>query len=156
VPLHPSSEVDEAHAYKNLQTVSNIPGAAIAGSQRASDLHMKTEYLRERHGGRVITMATATPIANSITEAYVMQRYLRPDLFVVAGVEHFDAWAATFAQTVTQIEMAPTGGGNYPWQPASRGFRTCRRRCGCGTCLPTSRPARIAATVPSGSRSIAK
>uniref|UniRef100_UPI003F9C35A0 DEAD/DEAH box helicase family protein n=1 Tax=Mycobacterium sp. TaxID=1785 RepID=UPI003F9C35A0 len=105
--------VDEAHAYKNLQTVSNIPGAAIDGSKRAQDLHLKTMYLRERYGGHVATLATATPIANSITEAHVMQRYLRPDLLADAGVEHFDQWAATFGQTVTEIEMAPTGGGSY-------------------------------------------
>ena len=105
--------VDEAHDYKNLQTVSNIPGAAIDGSQRASDLHMKLEWLRERHGERVATMATATPIANSITEAHVMTRYLRPDLLEAAGIEDFDAWAATFGQTVTEIEIAPTGGGDY-------------------------------------------
>ncbi len=106
-------EIDEAHSYKNLLTVSNIPGAAIEGSQRAQDLHLKTGYLRERYGGHVATLATATPIANSITEAHVMQRYLRPDLLADAGVEHFDAWAATFGQVVTEIEMAPTGGGNY-------------------------------------------
>ena len=70
-------------------------------------------YLRERYGGHVATLATATPIANSITEAHVMQRYLRPDLLADAGVEHFDQWAATFGQTVTAIEMAPTGGGSY-------------------------------------------
>lgn len=105
--------IDEAHAYKNLATVSNIRDAAIDGSRRASDLHMKLSYLRARHGRRVITMATATPIANSVTEAHVMQRYLRPDLLAAAGVEQFDAWAATFGQTVTEIEMAPTGGGNY-------------------------------------------
>ena len=99
--------VDEAHDYKNLHTPSNIRDAAIDGSKRASDLHMKVEYLRERHGGRAITMATATPIANSVTEAHVMQRYLRPDLLRQAGVEDFDAWAATFGQTVTEIEMAP-------------------------------------------------
>src|SRR5206468_12112607 len=58
-------------------------------------------------------MATATPIANSVTEAHVMSRYLRPDLLEQAGVGDFDAWAATFGQTVTEIEMAPTGGGNY-------------------------------------------
>jgi N12 class adenine-specific DNA methylase len=105
--------VDEAHDYKNLQTVSNIRDAAIDGSQRASDLHMKLEWLRDRHGDRVATMATATPIANSITEAHVMTRYLRPDLLQAAGVDDFDAWAATFGQTVTEIEVAPTGGGDY-------------------------------------------
>jgi len=105
--------VDEAHDYKNLQTVSNIRDAAIDGSQRASDLHMKLEWLRGRHGDRVATMATATPIANSITEAHVMTRYLRPDLLQAAEIEDFDAWAATFGQTVTEIEVAPTGGGDY-------------------------------------------
>ena len=105
--------VDEAHGYKNLATESNIRDAQIDGSDRATDLHMKLEWLRERHGHRVATLATATPIANSVTEAHVMQRYLRPDLLRAAGVEHFDEWAATFGQTVTEIEMAPTGGGNY-------------------------------------------
>ena len=70
--------IDEAHAYKNLQTVSNIPGAAIDGSKRAQDLHLKTMHLRERHGGHVATLATATPIANSVTEAHVMQRSCAP------------------------------------------------------------------------------
>ena len=74
---------------------------------------MKLEWLRDRHGDRVATMATATPIANSITEAHVMTRYLRPDLLQAAGIEDFDAWAATFGQTVTEIEVAPTGGGDY-------------------------------------------
>ena len=102
--------VDEAHMYKNLTTVSNIQDAAIEGSQQASDLHMKLEYLRERHGERVGTLATATPLANSITEAYVMQRYLRPDLLVAAGVTSFDGWAATFGSQVTEMEMGPAGG----------------------------------------------
>ncbi|MBN9630976.1 MAG: DEAD/DEAH box helicase family protein [Actinobacteria bacterium] len=105
--------VDEAHEYKNLSTDSNIDGASIAGAGKATDLHMKLEYLRHRHGGRVATLATATPIANSVTEAHVMQRYLRPDLLRDAGVHNFDAWAATFGQTVTEMEMAPTGGGNF-------------------------------------------
>ncbi|MGH2839673.1 MAG: helicase, partial [Solirubrobacteraceae bacterium] len=108
--------IDEAHSYKNLRTQSNIRDAAIDGSARASDLHLKTEYLRERHGHRVITAATATPIANSITEAHVMARYLRPDLLDQAGVLDFDAWAATFGRTVTELEMAPSGGGNYRLQ----------------------------------------
>ena len=105
--------IDEAHDYKNLRTISNIRDAQIDGSQRASDLHMKLDWLRGRHGQRVTTMATATPIANSITEAHVMTRYLRPDLLQDAGIDDFDAWAATFGQTVTEIEVAPTGGGDY-------------------------------------------
>jgi N12 class adenine-specific DNA methylase len=105
--------VDEAHGYKNLATVSNIPGAAIVGSNRAEDLYMKLDHLRMTGHERVATFATATPIANSITEAHVMCRFLRPDLLADAGVKHFDAWAATFGETVTQMEMAVTGGGNY-------------------------------------------
>ena len=101
--------VDEAHMYKNLATESNIAGAAIDGSDRATDLHMKLEYLRSQGHEHIVTAATATPISNSITEAYVMQRYLRPDLLDDAGLGAFDAWAATFGQTVTQMEMAPTG-----------------------------------------------
>ncbi|WP_454130513.1 helicase [Microbacterium aurum] len=102
--------VDEAHMYKNLATVSNITDAQITGSEKARDLHMKLEYLRERHGERVATLATATPLANSITEAHVMQRYLRPDLLEKAGVDHFDAWAATFGTQVSEMEMGPAGG----------------------------------------------
>ena len=104
------------HDYKNLRTASNIRDAAIDGSKRATDLHLKIEYLRSATARRVITGATATPIANSVTEAHVMQRYLRPDLLAEAGVLDFDAWAATFGQTVTEIEMAPSGGGNYRLQ----------------------------------------
>lgn len=72
--------VDEKHMYKNLATESNIRDAAIEGSDRASDLHMKLEYLRSAGRERVVTAATATPISNSITETYVMQRHLRPDV----------------------------------------------------------------------------
>lgn len=101
--------VDEAHAYKNLRTVSNIQGVGIEGSQRASDLDMKLDYLRERHGGRVATFATATPIANSVSEAFTMQRFLRPDLLDAAGLTDFDAWAATFGEVTTDLELAPDG-----------------------------------------------
>lgn len=100
--------VDEAHEFKNLRTVTNVQGAAIQGSVRATDMHLKLEYLRS-HGDRVATMATGTPIANSVTEAHVMQRYLRPDLLRDAGVENFDVWAATFGETVTAIEMDAGG-----------------------------------------------
>ncbi|MFG3132861.1 DEAD/DEAH box helicase family protein [Streptomyces tendae] len=104
--------VDEAHGYKNLATASHIEGAAIAGSARASDLHMKIEYLRERNeSGRVVTLATGTPIANSVTEAYVMQRFLRPDVLEDAGVDDFDSWAATFGEIVQNLELAPDGSG---------------------------------------------
>jgi N12 class adenine-specific DNA methylase len=102
--------VDELHDYKNLATASNIPDAHIAGSDRATDLHMKVEALRHIYGGRCLTGATATPIANSVTEAYVMQRYLRPDLLREAGITDFDSWAGTFGQTVTDLEMSPDGG----------------------------------------------
>lgn len=105
--------VDEFHDYKNLRTISNRSDAQIQGSERASDMAMKIDYLRRTHGDRVITAATATPIANSITEAHVMQRYLRPDLLRDAGIEAFDAWAATFGETVTDVEMAPQGGSNF-------------------------------------------
>lgn len=99
--------VDEAHEFKNLMTSSNV--AAIAGSNRAMDLHMKVDWLRSQHGNRIATFMTATPIANSVAEAHVMSRYLRPDLLADAGVEHFDAWAATFGSLVTDIEMDPSG-----------------------------------------------
>lgn len=102
--------VDEFHTYKNLATVSRIPDAQKPGAMRASDMDMKLDYLRRQHGARVVTVATATPIANSITEAHVMQRYLRPDLLREAGVETFDAWAATFGVTTSEMEMAPQGG----------------------------------------------
>jgi len=102
--------VDEAHMFKNLATTSNIQGAAIGGADRATDLDMKMGYVRDTFGGRVGTMATATPLTNSVTEAYIMQRYMRPDLLEQAGVTSFDGWAATFGQQVTEMEMSPAGG----------------------------------------------
>jgi N12 class adenine-specific DNA methylase len=115
--------IDEAHGYKNLRTLSNIPDAAIDGSMRASDLDMKIGYLRRRNGARVVTFATATPIANSVTEAYVMQRYLRPDLLEAAGIEVFDTWAATFGEVVTQVELAPEGGSSFRMKSRFAKFR---------------------------------
>lgn len=105
--------VDELHDYKNLRIVSSIRDAAHEGSKRATDLDMRLDYLRRTHGDRVFTGATATPIANSIAEAYVMQRYIRPDLLDKAEMPDFDSWAATFGETVTAVELAPEGGGNY-------------------------------------------
>lgn len=101
--------IDEGHLFKNLATTSNIPGAGIAGSGRANDLDMKLSYLRETYGERVVTMATGTPIANSITEAHVMMRYLRPDILEDTGVRHFDDWANTFGELVTRFERDAAG-----------------------------------------------
>lgn len=97
--------VDEAHGYKNLRLASNIPGVAVDGSNRATDLDLKMSYLRGRHGRRVATFMTATPIANSVAEAYTMLRYLAPADLEAAGISDFDTWAATFGQVVTDLEL---------------------------------------------------
>ncbi len=105
--------IDELHDYKNRSVVSSIEGVARAGSQRATDLDMKLHLLRNRYGHRVVTGATATPIANTVSEAWVMQTYLRPDILKDAGLSDFDSWAATFGEQVTEVELAPEGGGRY-------------------------------------------
>jgi N12 class adenine-specific DNA methylase/SAM-dependent methyltransferase len=102
---------DEGHRDKNLRTPSNIPGAGIDGSQRASDMFMKLAYLRKRNPARWGTRATATPISNSMTEMYTETRFQRPDLLEEMGIEEFDQWAATFGETVSAIEVAPDGSG---------------------------------------------
>jgi N12 class adenine-specific DNA methylase len=104
---------------------------------------MKIDYLRRRNGRRVVTFATATPIANSVTEAYVMQRYLCPDLLEAAGIEVFDSWAATFGQVVSQVELAPEGGSSFRMKAGSPGSPTSRKCWGCSTWPPTSRPPTI-------------
>lgn len=104
--------VDEAHMYSNLRTLSNIQGAGATGSDMASDLHMKLEHLRANNAsGRVATFATGTPIRNTVTQAYIMQRFMRPDLLEEAGIHSFDQWAATFGQTVDEMELKPEGAG---------------------------------------------
>jgi N12 class adenine-specific DNA methylase len=105
--------VDELHEFKNLETVSQIQDASIAGSQKATDLHMKIDYLRAQHGDRVITGATGTPIANSMSEMHVMTRFLRPDLLEAAGLHDFDSWAATFGSVVREMEMTVAGGDSF-------------------------------------------
>ncbi|MFF2572694.1 SNF2-related protein [Streptomyces sp. NPDC058084] len=104
--------LDEAHEFKNLRTVSAIPGAAIQGSARATKLHMVLDYLRETNESeRVATLATGTPIANSVTEAYVLKRYLAPQLLEEMGLDAFDNWAATFGEVVSNLEPDPKGDG---------------------------------------------
>ncbi|MFE3603437.1 DEAD/DEAH box helicase family protein [Streptomyces sp. NPDC059142] len=104
--------LDEAHEYKNLRTVSAIPGASIQGSAKATKLHMVLSWLRETNDSdRVATLATGTPIANSVTEAYVLKRYLAPQLLAEMGLEAFDNWAATFGEVVSNLEPDPKGDG---------------------------------------------
>ena len=104
--------VDEAHNFKNLMTVTkmhNIAGVNTTESQKASDLLMKCQYLDEITGARGVTFATGTPISNSMTELYTMQRYLQQHTLERNGLENFDSWAANFGETVTAIELAPEG-----------------------------------------------
>ena len=101
--------VDEAHAFKNRRVDSSIDGVATVGSQRAQDLDSKLWALRRAHGQRVVTFATATPVANSMAELWVMQSYLHPDLLASVDLRAFDAWAANFGRTHTALELAPDG-----------------------------------------------
>ena len=101
--------VDEAHLFKNRRVDSAIDGMSHPGSQRAQDLDAKLWALRRQHGPRVVTFATATPVANSIAELWTMQTYLQPDVLAAADLAPFDSWAATFGRTVTALELAPDG-----------------------------------------------
>ncbi|HWL43144.1 MAG TPA: SNF2-related protein [Ilumatobacter sp.] len=101
--------VDEAHAYKNKRVVTSIDGAANEGSQRAQDLDAKLWVLRRSHGERTRVFATATPVANSIAELWVMQSYLQPDVLEQLSLDVFDGWAANFGKTTTALELAPDG-----------------------------------------------
>jgi len=106
--------IDEADVYKNLfytTKMSRIAGLPNSDSNRAFDMFLKTRYVREFNGGRGVVFATATPISNTMAEMYTMLRYLAPDLLAERGVEHFDAWAANFAEAVTALELAPDGSG---------------------------------------------
>jgi hypothetical protein len=89
----------------------NVAGIAQVEAQKSSDLFMKTQYLDEQKGGRGTVFATGTPISNSMVELYTMQRYLQYNELVKSGLQHFDAWASTFGETVTAIELAPEGTG---------------------------------------------
>ena len=106
--------VDEAHYYKNLflyTKMRNVGGITQTEAQKSSDLFMKCRYLDEITGGKGIVFATGTPISNSMVELYTMQRYLQYDKLVQSKLQHFDAWASTFGETVTAIELAPEGTG---------------------------------------------
>lgn len=104
--------VDEAHSYKNLflyTKMRNVAGISTSEAQKSSDMYMKCRYMDEMTGGRGIIFATGTPVSNSMTELYTMQRYLQYGALQRSGMMHFDCWASTFGETTTAIELAPEG-----------------------------------------------
>ena len=104
--------VDEAHFYKNLflyTKMRNVAGISQTEAQKSSDLFLKCRYLDEITGGKGVVFATGTPISNSMVELYTMQRYLQYDALRQQDMVHFDAWASTYGETVTAIELAPEG-----------------------------------------------
>ncbi len=106
--------IDEAHYYKNLAAFSkmrNVGGISQTEAQKSSDLYMKCRYLDELTGGRGVIFATGTPISNTMVEMYTMQKYLQYQALEEHGLLNFDAWASTFGETVTAIELAPEGTG---------------------------------------------
>ena len=106
--------VDEAHFYKNLflfTKMNNVSGLSTTDAKKSSDLYLKCRYLDEITGGKGVVFATGTPISNSMTEMYTMQRYLQYSTLVKHNLQHFDCWASTFGETSTSIELAPEGSG---------------------------------------------
>ncbi|EMF0272610.1 DEAD/DEAH box helicase family protein [Enterococcus hirae] len=106
--------VDEAHVYKNLYSytkLSNVAGVNSSNSLRASDMEMKVKYLLEENNQRGVVFATGTPISNSMSEMFTMQKYLQPDILEAYGVSHFDAWASTFGEIISSLEINPEGSG---------------------------------------------
>lgn len=116
--------VDEAHNFKNLfytTSMTNVAGLGNKdGSKRAFDLYTKVRYLQQLNGGKGIVFATATPVMNSMSEMYIMQRYLQPDLLRQLGLENFDAWAKQFGEVVNGVEIKPSGQGYRVKQSFSR------------------------------------
>jgi N12 class adenine-specific DNA methylase len=109
--------IDEAHYFKNLETptkMERVAGIQTGGSERAFDVFMKAQYLDQQHAGHGVTFATGTPISNSMVEMYTMQRFLDPAGLRSRGLEHFDAWAATFGEVVDTMELSPDGAGLRP------------------------------------------
>ena len=106
--------IDESHYYKNLYLYTkmrNVGGIAQTEAQKSSDLFMKCRYLDEVTGGRGVVFATGTPISNSMVELYTIQRYLQYKTLQEHDLQHFDAWASSFGETVTAVELTPEGTG---------------------------------------------
>ena len=116
--------VDEAHNFKNLfytTSMTNVSGLGNKdGSKRAFDLYTKVRYLQKLNGGRGIVFATATPVMNSMSEMYIMQKYLQPDILNQLGLSTFDAWAKQFGEVVNGVEIKPSGQGYRVKQSFSR------------------------------------
>jgi Type III restriction enzyme, res subunit len=109
--------IDEAHYFKNLETptkMDRVAGIQTGGSERAFDIYMKARYLDEQHAGHGVTFATGTPISNTMVEMYTMMRFLDPKGLKDRGIEHFDAWAATFGEVVDAMEISPDGASLRP------------------------------------------
>ena len=109
--------IDEAHYFKNLETptkMDRVAGIQTGGSERAFDVYMKARYLGQQHPGHGVTFATGTPISNTMMEMYTMQRFLDPEGLKSRGLEHFDAWAATFGEVIDTMEISPDGAGLRP------------------------------------------
>ena len=106
--------VDEAHNYKNLflyTKMRNVAGLSTSDAQKSSDMFAKCRYMDEITGSRGVIFATGTPVSNSMTELYTMQRYLQYDRLQELNMTHFDCWASRFGETVTALELAPEGTG---------------------------------------------
>ena len=106
--------VDEAHNYKNLflyTKMRNVAGLSTSDAQKSSDMFAKCRYMDEITGSRGVIFATGTPVSNSMTELYTMQRYLQYDRLQELGMTHFDCWASRFGETTTALELAPEGTG---------------------------------------------
>lgn len=106
--------VDEAHSFKNLYLytkMKNVAGIGQSEALKSSDMFMKCRYMDQMTDGKGVVFATGTPISNSMTELYTMQRYLQYDELKKQGLEHFDSWASTFGETVTALELSPEGTG---------------------------------------------
>ena len=116
--------IDEAHNFKNLfytTSMTNVSGLGNKdGSKRAFDLYTKVRYLQKLNGGKGIVFATATPVMNSMSEMYIMQKYLQPDLLEQLGLNTFDAWAKQFGEVVNGVEIKPSGQGYRVKQSFSR------------------------------------
>ncbi|WP_105179141.1 helicase-related protein [Streptococcus suis] len=106
--------IDEAHNYKNLYLYTkmrNVAGIGQSEAFKSSDMFMKCRYMDEMTGGKGIVFATGTPVSNSMTELYTMQRYLQYDSLKKNNLEHFDSWASTFGETQSAFELSPEGTG---------------------------------------------